>query len=575
MSPRRHGGTCAWSAHVRLRLRTERAWLVTLPSVVLVLTALLCPSYGTTYSSEAAMARAVASARTNDTMLLLYGNLAHGADPVQIAVWELGAMTCLGISVVVVLHTAAVTRGEEDRGRVELLHAASVGPTRRVLGQALTLALLSALIGVGAGTGLLALDGAVLADARAYGTAVGMTCLLLAALTHLAAQIAADAPGARGLGLVVLAAAYLAYGLSCSRELGWADPVGDLSPFRLRQALSPGGHNAWLPALWGGCAWMLLVTITILTSRRRDLGQGLVLMRSPRAGSPLGVGGPAPLALRLSRGGITAWALALSAAVWLLIDMGGALVARAQKGAFGPDSGMGAILGSGDDADRAFLEYVGSLIGALAALHAVSLANRAGTDELVGRTEVLASTGVRPARLLLAWWCAAAAGSGLVLCCATASAASAGSGALGTGTRDAIRLVAGQWPAAIAAASVASAICAILPRRRGIAWLAPPICVGLIQFGATLDVPERVRDANPLAQAGRPGSWWLLGASAAMVGIAVVRMRRRDLVLASSSRSRRHHPHDIDHPLRFTERKINHARCHRRRILLRRHAGRS
>ncbi|WP_366179995.1 hypothetical protein ABXS69_06915 [Actinomyces timonensis] len=548
MSPRRLSGTRAWGAHARLRLRAERTWLITLPAVVLVLTALLSPSYGTAYSSEAAMARAVASARANDTMLLLYGSLSHGADPVQIAVWELGAMTCLGTSIVVVLRTASLTRGEEDRGRAELLHAASVGPARRVLGQALTLALLSALIGVGAGTGLLALDGAALADARAYGTAVALTCLLLAAQAHLAAQIASDAPGARWLGLAVLAAAYLVYGLSCSQEPGWADLPGRLSPFHLRQALSPGGQNAWLPALWGGCAWMLLVIITILTARRRDLGQGLVTMRSPRAGRPLGVGGPVPLALRLSRGGITVWALALSAAAWLLIDMGGAVVARAQEGAFDPDSGLGAILGGGDDAGEAFLGYVGSLIGALTALQAVSLANRAGADELVGRAEALASTGVRPARLLLAWWCAAAAGSGFALCCAAASAAGAGDGALGTGARDAVRLVAGQWPAALAAASVASAICGALPRWRGIAWLAPPICVGLIQFGATLDVPERVRAANPLAQAGRPGSWWLLGASAALVGIAVVRVRRRDLALASSSRSRRHPPHGIRPP---------------------------
>ncbi len=554
MSPRGLRGPHAWSAHMRLRLRTERAWLVTLPAVVLVLTALLCPSYGTTYSDQAAMARAVASARANDTILLLYGSLAHGAGPVQMAAWELGAMTCLGIGGVVVFYAAALTRGEEDRGRAEILHAASVGPARRVLGQALTLALLSALIAAGAGTGLLTLDGVSLADARAYGTAVGLTCLLLAALAHLVGQIASDAPGARGLGLAVLAAAYLIYGLSCSQDPGWADVLGRVSPFHLRQAISPGGQNAWGPALWGGCAWMLLVIITMLTARLRDLGQGLITMRSPRAGRPLGVNGPVLLALRLARGGITVWALALSAAVWLLIDMGGDLVARAQEGAFDPGSGMGAILGGSDDVGEAFLGYVGSLIGALAALHAVSLANRAGADELVGRAEVLASTGVRPARLLLAWWCAAAVGSGLALCCATVSAAGVGGGALGTSSRDAIRLVAGQWPASVAAASVATAICAFLPRWRGMAWLAPPICVGLIQFGATIGVPERVRAANPLAQAGRPGSWWLLCASVMMIGIAVVRIRRRDLALASSSRSRRRHPHGI-RPLTALHRK--------------------
>ena len=57
MSQRRRQ-TRGWAAHAGLRLRSERAWLLVLPAAVLVLTAILCPSYATTYSSQAAMARA-------------------------------------------------------------------------------------------------------------------------------------------------------------------------------------------------------------------------------------------------------------------------------------------------------------------------------------------------------------------------------------------------------------------------------------------------------------------------------------------------------------------------------------
>lgn len=548
MSQRRRQAR-GWAAHAGLRLRSERAWLLVLPAAVLVLTAILCPSYATTYSSQAAMARAVASARANDTVLLLYGRLASGADPVQIAVWELGAMTCLGLGVVVVLHAAAIARGEEDQGRAEILHSVSMAPARRVLGQALVLALLSALIGIGAGTGLLALDGASPADARAYGAAVGLTCLVLAALTHLAAQLASDRTAARGLGLAILATAFLAYGLSCSRDWEWAELAGGASPFALREALAPGGGDHWPPALWAGCAWVILVVVTALAAGRRDLGQGLMTIRAPWAGRPLEVSGPVPLALRLCLGSIIVWALAQAAAGWLLIDMGSPLVRRAQEGAFSANSAMGAILSRGDGPAEAYVGYAGSLIGALAALQAVGLASRAGAEELAGLAEALVATGIRPVRLLLAWWLAAVAASGLALCCAAGAAALIGHDALGLSKGDAIRLVAGQWPSAIAVASVASLICALGPRWRGASWLPPLICVGLIQFQGTLDVPERLRDANPLAQAGRTGSWWLLAASAAMLVIAVASVRRRDLALAAPSHRRRRHRHEPQAPI--------------------------
>ena len=221
-----------WRTHLGLRLRTQVPWLTVLPAVVLVLTAVLCPSYGTTYPTRGDQLQAVAWSRSNTTMVFMYGQLAAGADSVQLAAWELGAMTCLVLGVVVVLRTAGLARGEEDQGRAEILHAASAGPVARVTGQAVLLALVSALLGTGAGGGLIALDGTRATDACAYGAAVGVTCMLLAAITLLGAQLVSDAVGARSLGLSVVAATYIAYGLECAKDWPWVRWAGAASPFR-------------------------------------------------------------------------------------------------------------------------------------------------------------------------------------------------------------------------------------------------------------------------------------------------------------------------------------------------------
>lgn len=524
-----------WRTHLGLRLRTQVPWLTVLPAVVLVLTAVLCPSYGTTYPTRGDQLQAVAWSRSNTTMVFMYGQLAAGADSVQLAAWELGAMTCLVLGVVVVLRTAGLARGEEDQGRAEILHAASAGPVARVTGQAVLLALVSALLGTGAGGGLIALDGTRATDACAYGAAVGVTCMLLAAITLLGAQLVSDAVGARSLGLSVVAATYIAYGLECAKDWPWVRWAGAASPFRLREDLLQGSVTHWESCAWALVVWLLLTCAAAILARRRDLGQGLVPVRPPWTLVPVRARGPVGLALWLSAGGLVAWALAVSSTTSVLIDMGRTLVERVRQGGIATDNGLGSILAGADPAES-YLMYIGSLAGALAACQAVALASRAGGDEVAGRIEILASTGVSPARVLCGWWAAAVAGSGLTLTCCAGGAAAVGRQALGTSTWDALRLVGGQWPVAIAAASVASVLCALRPRWRVLAWVPVLLSLAVTQFGTSLDLPERLRDANPLAQAGQVGSWWLLALSAAATCACAVLTGRRDLALVGPGR---------------------------------------
>ncbi|WP_455188704.1 hypothetical protein [Actinomyces naeslundii] len=514
----------------RLALSQERVWLVALPVVTGLMTALLAPSYGDTYASPEDLARAVASAQVSDTSTFLYGRLSNTAGVVQVATRELGGLTCLVLSVVVALRSVALTRAEEDLGRAELLRSTGADSIASLVGQGLVLVLQCLLLGVGAGVGLLALEEADGTDAAAYGAVIASTLLTVACATLVVAQLVPDATAGRAVALGFVGLMYTGNGLSASKDWNWA---GWASPFRLRTTVDPGGENSWGPVVISVTSSIMVLALAGELTSHRDLGQGLVQL--PARHSPsLRVGGPLTLAVRLSRNQCLAWAFLVSLVAGVLVSLGADVVDLARQGGISGGS-LGSVL-AGDDPGEAFLRYIGQLAGALAAAQGVSLALRYSGDERSGRLEMVVSTGNRPRRILLSSWLVAALGYGLTLVCATIAAGYVGRSELDTDMIDAVRLVAGQWPAALASAAIATALCGAWPRGHGLAWTPVLVGLGIAQLGGVLDLPERIRDAGPFAQAGENGSLWLPAITTAGLLIAAYCVTRRDMHLVASSR---------------------------------------
>ena len=514
----------------RLAVSQERVWLMALPVVTGLMTVLLAPGYGDTYASPEDLARAVASAQVSDTSRFLYGDLSASAGIVQVAAWELGGLTCLVLSVVISLRSISLTRAAEDLGRTELLRSTGTGPAAGLVGQGLTLALQCLFLGIGAGAGLLALEEADGTDAVTYGAVLTATCLTVSFAALVLAQLAPDAAAGRSIALGVVGLMYSGNGMRASKHWDWA---GWVSPFRLRTEADPGGDNSWPPILIAVAAGIVVLTLAGVLTSHRDLGQGLVQLPVRRSSS-LRVSGPLTLAIRLNRCQCLAWALLVSLVGGVLVSLGADVVDLARQGGISGGS-LGSLL-AGDDPGEAFLRYIGQLAGALATAQGVSLALRYSGDERSGRLEMVVSTGNRPLRILLSSWLVSALGSGLTLICATVAAGYVGRSELDTDLIDAVRLVAGQWPAALASAAIATALCGAWPRGRGLAWGPVLVGLGIAQLGGVLDLPKRIRDAGPFAQAGENGSLWLLAVATACLATAAFGVTRRDTSLIAASR---------------------------------------
>lgn len=506
-----------------LAARQERPWLLALPLVVLGVTAALAPNYATTYADPDHLATAVAASQANKTLLLLYGTLTEGSDAVGLAAWELGALTSLALGVILVLRSVALTRASEEEGRSETLRALGVAGSTEVLAASSVLLLECALLGLGAGAGLLALDGASPRDAAAYGCAIAACGAVLAALTVLLAQVLATAVAARAAGLLGLALLAAGSGLSAAQGWSWA---GAWSPFALRGAIEPGAANRSGPVVLAALAVVALLALAGASARRRDLGAALLPLPAPRR-PPLRARGALGLVARLGRGQALGWALTTGAVGGLLVEMGHGTVEMARSGAVDGGS-LGSVTGGGDPG-LGFLRYVGVLAGALACAQGVVVLGRVVADERSGRVEMERACGPGPRRLMVAWALWALGSTALSLAAATAAAAVLGPSALGVDAADALRAVAGQWPASLAAVGIGAVLAGWVPGAYAAAWAPVLLGLGVSQLGATIGLSQAIIDAAPLALAGEPASAWLAVVGAAGLALGLVGVGRRDL----------------------------------------------
>ncbi|MGY6500634.1 MAG: ABC transporter permease [Acidimicrobiales bacterium] len=200
------------------------------------------------------------------------------------------------------------TRAEEEAERTELLRSNPVGrhaaltATLVVVGAAQVALGATLAVAVGA-AGLPALG------SMAFGAAVAGAGLVFAAIAAVAAQITSSSRAALGSACAALGLAFAlrAIGDIGDGTLSWLSPIG------WAQSVRPWADERWwVLALLLLTAAALVATAYVLESRR-DLGGGFVPQRlgpataGPRLGSSLG------LAVRLQRGMLIGWLVALMA----------------------------------------------------------------------------------------------------------------------------------------------------------------------------------------------------------------------------------------------------------------------
>ena len=380
------GSALVGTGHMlRLALRRDR---ILVPSWVLGIAGMATFSAQATvglYPDLPQRVQAAEAINGSAALIALYGRI---YDPTSLGELSLFKMTAFGAAMVGVLMVILVvrhTRAEEESGRLELVGATVVGRAAPLAAGILLAALASTGIAVLTAAGL-AMAGLPLAGSVAFGAAWGATGLLFAAVGGIAAQLSVSARAATGLGLVVLAVAYVARAVGDLAEggpgwLSWLSPIG------WSQQVRAFSGTRWALLVLPLVATVILVSIAFVLRTRRDLGAGLLADRpGPAVGRITSTWG---LSVRLQRPSFLAWT---AAAVLMGLVLGS--VADSVSG-FIDTPAMAEFLeklGGRQGLVDAFLAAELGIIGSLVAAYGITASHWLHTEEEGGRTENVLAT---------------------------------------------------------------------------------------------------------------------------------------------------------------------------------------
>jgi ABC-2 type transport system permease protein len=510
----------------RIQLRTS-LWALGM----LALTVTTVTSYTDLYSDLAGRAGLTESVRANSSFRALLGVPADLSTSGGYTAWRVGVFFGVLVALYGGLTVVALTRGEEEAGLRELVWAGAIrrrtpllvatagtGTGCLLLGAVVTCALL----GTGAGG-----PGAVL-----FGAAVAATGLFFAAVGALAAQVAGARRPASALVGTVLGASYLVRMVADATDdrawLNWLSPLGWLE----RTEAYAGNRVA--PLLLPLALAVVVFAAASVLEGRRDLGAGLLRSGRGPAGSRA-LRTPEALAARLYAATVLGWASGVA--------ISGAMVAgiAADVATFvGSDPATARLierLGGSEDLARSYLGGTYRVIGVLVVAVAVGGVLAARREEVAGLAEPVLSRPVPRPRWLGAHLVAALGGAAFV------AAAGGLAGAFASPARpgDPVAAAANTLPPAVFFAGLACVLVAAAPAWAPRLALAVPVVAFVLEYSGRLaGLPASVLAVSPFhyvaAVPAEPvhvaGAVTLVAAGVVLAGLALVRMRARELVPA-------------------------------------------
>lgn len=283
-------------------------WLISLVGITLS----VATAYPSIYKDEESR-QAAAFTMDNPTMIAMLGPGYEMDEYVN----STGAMfanemllfTVIAVAIMSILLMGRATRGDEEDGRVEMIRALSVGRLSYMSAAMIVIVSANVLLAIltWAGLASLGVEGIGVADSLLYGSILGATGLLFAALTAVFAQVSETARGTTMFSFMALIIFYLvrAIGDVSSEALSWISPLG----WTVRTGVFV--DSTWWPVVLLIIFSLVLGAVALYLNAIRDLGSGFIAARKGKKHASAFLRTTFGLAVRLQRTNIIAWAVGL------------------------------------------------------------------------------------------------------------------------------------------------------------------------------------------------------------------------------------------------------------------------
>lgn len=495
-------------ALVRLILRRDR---VLMPIWILVISLVplgLASGTASLYPTDAARQGYIDDLGSSSLLIMFYG---RSPEPSlgSLIFWR-SATGMVIMALVGLLTVIRHTRVEEETGRRELVESAVVGRYANLFAALIATSGACLLAGLLVTLGMMSQDTPTV-GAFAMGLAWATAGIVFAAVGAVTAQLSAGAGPARGIGIVVLAVAFIlrAIGDVAAERggglswLSWAPPLGWIYQVQAYHA------NRWWMFVLIAALVAALVYFAFALSARRDIGAGLLQPRLGPAEAAPSLRTPLALAWRLQKGTLYAWTLGF--AIYGLL-IGG--IAKTAADLFNDNQQLLEILermGGKSMLSDVFIAGVLGLAAIIISGYAISAALRMHSEEASLRSEPMLATRVSrlqwaTSHLLFALLGPTVAMAVCGLCAGLTHGANTGN--IG---HELPRVLAGalvQLPAVWLLVALTVAAFGLLPRLAAtVGWVALSICLFLGQVGAMLRLNQFLLDISPFTHIPRvPGA---------------------------------------------------------------------
>lgn len=402
--------------------------------------------------------------------------------------------TAIMVGLMSVLLVVRHSRAEEESGRAELVRAAVVGRHAQLTAALIVTAAANALLGLltTISLGSAGADGVGWGGAVLYGAALAATGLVFAGIAAVAVQFTEHSRGASGMAMAAVALAYLlrASGDVGDNGLSWVSPIG------WAQRTYVFVDNNWWPLLLAVALAGVLVAVAFRLSTRRDVGTGLRQARPGAAAASDALTNPVGLALRLHRGMLIGFGVAMA-----LMGMAyGSILGDAEDMLSNIDAVSDALAEiGGASIAESFAAMIMVVLAILAAVYVVMAALKPRTEELAGRAEPVLATPLSRARWLGSHLAVVLGGGSLVLLLGglafgIAGAASVGdAGLIGTLTGAAAAFLPSLW----LTGAMAVLLFGLVPRAAALAWAVPVYAFIVGYLGQILQFPDWLTNLSP------------------------------------------------------------------------------
>ena len=397
-------------------------------------------TYHSTFPTVASRKKFAEGFGSNTALSAVIGPGRHLDTIGGVVAWRMFGLMIIVGAIWGMLTATRLLRGEEDKGRWELLLAGRTA-RRQATVQALAglgvawLALWAVTAGVTVAVGSSSTVGFTTSASLFYATAGTVSAAIFLAVGALASQFAATRRQANGLAAAVFAVAYLIRLVADSGTgLAWMRWISPLGWVENTKPLTGSQPLALVPVVVLTAA---LALGAVVVADRRDVGAGALARHRPAKANTRWLDSPAGLAVRLEQWVIVSWLAALGALALIF----GVVARAAAEGNFGSTVGetVGRLGGHGTAAE-AWIGYEFLYLAAILAFAAAAQIGALRGEEADGHLDNLLARPVSRRRWLAGRLAVAAA---MIASCGVAVAVGGWIGVAGQGIGLAAMLQAG------------------------------------------------------------------------------------------------------------------------------------